>query len=246
MNKTSQKFSLVIPTYNEAENIQELVNILTSTLSGKVDFEIIIVDDDSPDLTWEFARRISENDRRVKVIRRTAKKGLATAVIYGWKAAQGDILGVMDGDLQQPPGVIPLLLERLGEDRSVDIVIASRNIKGGAVSGRSIWRTLVSGVGAFICKLLLPGKLGKVSDPMSGFFVLRKEVIDKKDLSPWGYKILLEVLVKGEYRGIAEVPYAFSVRSKGYSKAGIKQYLISFFYLLKLSLQSRMGLKSLR
>jgi len=246
MNKFNQGFSLVIPTYNEAANIEDLCSLVVNVLSkNNIDFEVIIVDDNSPDQTWLIAQKISAKDKRIKVIRRMNKKGLATAVVEGWKNAKGDILGVIDSDLQQPPEAIPFLLDKLNQDESVDIVIASRNIKGAPASKRNIWRRFVSSSGAFICAFLLP-KLPRLSDPMSGFFVLRKEVIHNKALSPWGYKILLEVLVRGDYKKISEAPYVFAERKKGGSKAGIRQYLISFLYFLKLGVQSRMGLKSLR
>jgi len=246
MNKPNQKFTLVIPTYNESANIESLCSLLVEALSkNNIDFEIIVVDDNSPDQTWKIAQAIAEKDRRISVIRRSDEKGLATAVIAGWKNAKGDILGVMDGDLQQPPETIPFLLNKLNEDALIDIVIASRNIKGAVVSRRSAWRKFVSCSGTFISTLLLPKLLAQVSDPMSGFFILRKEVINNKVLTPLGYKILLEVLAKGEYRKIAEVPYVFVERKKGGSKAGIRQYLTSFIYLLRLSSQSKRGLKSL-
>jgi dolichol-phosphate mannosyltransferase len=247
MNVSSQKFTLVIPTYNEADNIEGLLNLSIGELArNNVDFEIIVVDDNSHDQTWKIVQGISEKDKRIKLIRRIGERGLATAVVAGWKNATGDILGVIDGDLQQPPGAIPVLLNKLNEDASVGIVIASRNIKGAGLSRRSIWRRFVSGLGAYISTLLFPRILSRLSDPMSGFFILRKEVIKNKVLTPWGYKILLEVLVKGDYEKVAEAPYVFVERKKGSSKAGIGQYLISFIYLLRLSLQSKAGLKSLR
>lgn len=247
MNKLDQRFSLVIPTYNEAANIESLCNLLVEVLSkNNIDFEVIVVDDNSPDATWKIVQAIAKKDSRISLIRRIGQKGLATAVIAGWKKAKGDILGVMDGDLQQPPETIPLLLNKLNEDALIDIVIASRNIKGAMACRRSAWRRFVSGLGTFFSRLLLPGLLARISDPMSGFFILRKEVIENKVFAPLGYKIILEVLAKGVYRKIAEVPYIFSERKGGGSKSGIKQYLISFIYLLKLNIQSQWGLKSLR
>jgi len=246
MNKISQKFTLVIPTYNEATNIESLCSLLAGVLSKEnIDFEVIVVDDNSPDQTWKIAQAIAEKDKRIKVIHRVDRRGLATAVIAGWKNAKGDILGVMDGDLQQPPETIPLLLNKLNEDALIDIVIASRNIKGSMALRRSAWRRFVSWSATLISVLLLPKLVAQVSDPMSGFFILRKEVIEKKVLNPLGYKILLEVLAKGTYKKIAEVPYIFAERKKGGSKAGVKQYLLSFIYLLRLSIQSSRSLKSL-
>ena len=240
MNKYNQKLTLVIPTYNEAANIESLCSSLVEVFSkNNIDYEVIVVDDNSPDQTWKTVQSIAAKDNRIKVIRRTNERGLATAVIAGWKCAKGDILAVMDGDLQQPPETIPLLLNKFNEDNLIDIVIASRNIKGAIASHRSAWRGFVSWLGTSISIFLLPKLLAQVSDPMSGFFILRKEVINNKVLTPWGYKILLEVLAKGSYRKIAEIPYVFAERKKGGSKAGIKQYLISFIYLLRLNIQSK-------
>ena len=240
MNKYNQKLTLVIPTYNEAANIESLCSSLVEVFSkNNIDYEVIVVDDNSPDQTWKIVQSIAVKDNRIKVIRRTNERGLATAVIAGWKCAKGDILAVMDGDLQQPPETIPLLLNKFNEDNLIDIVIASRNIKGAIASRRSAWRGFVSWLGTSISIFLLPKLLAQVSDPMSGFFILRKEVINNKVLTPWGYKILLEVLAKGSYRKIAEIPYVFAERKKGGSKAGIKQYLISFIYLLRLNIQSK-------
>ncbi len=240
MNKYNQKLTLVIPTYNEAANIESLCSSLVEVFSkNNIDYEVIVVDDNSPDQTWKTVQSIAAKYNIIKVIRRTNERGLATAVIAGWKCAKGDILAVMDGDLQQPPETIPLLLNKFNEDNLIDIVIASRNIKGAIASRRSAWRGFVSWLGTSISIFLLPKLLAQVSDPMSGFFILRKEVINNKVLTPWGYKILLEVLAKGSYRKIAEIPYVFAERKKGGSKAGIKQYLISFIYLLRLNIQSK-------
>lgn len=240
MDKPEQKFSLVIPTYNEAANIEGLLSLLDSVLSANnINFEIIVVDDDSPDQTWKIAQEIAKSNSRISVIHRKTEKGLATAVISGWKSVKGDILGVIDGDLQHPPEVIPALINKLNEDTLIDIVVASRNTKGGKVSKWSLWRRFISWLATFTSAFFLPEVLAKVSDPMSGFFILRKEVIEKKVLTPLGYKILVEVLAKGAYKKVAEVPYTFRERKKGGSKAGLKQYLISFIYFLKLSIQTK-------
>ena len=247
MDKLNQKFTLVIPTYNEAANIENLCSLLTEVLSkNNIDFEVIVVDDDSPDQTWKIVQVIAENDKRIKLMPRVNEKGVARAVIAGWLNAQGDILGVIDGDLQQPPEAVPLLLNKLNADTQIDIVVASRNLKGALALRRSFWRRFVSWLGTLISLRLLPQLLAQVSDPMSGFFILRKEVIKNKVLTPWGYKILLEVLAKGSYKKVAEVPYLFAERKRGGSKAGLRQYFISFIYLLKLSFQSKKNSKKIK
>lgn len=235
MNEAVLRFTLVIPTYNEAGNIEELIARSRDALSASnVDFEIIVVDDDSPDRTWEIVQKISEEDKRVRLIRRQGCRGLASAVAAGWKAAAGDVLGVIDADLQHPPEAVPLLLGKLKDHPSLDIAIASRKVKRAADRRRSTWRKFVSGAASVVAGAMFPGIIRGLRDPMSGFFILKKEVIAGKKLDPRGYKILLEVLVKGDYDEVAEVPYEFVERGKGKSKAGIREYLRSFFYLFRL------------
>ena len=141
----------------------------------------------------------------------------------------------MDGDLQHPPEVLPRMFEMILKDNEADIVVASRNIAGGGVSRWSPWRRFISWFATGISAFLLPGKLAGVRDPMSGYFILRKEVIQAACLEPEGYKILLEVLAKGNYKKALEVPYIFQERKRGGSKAGFKQYLASFSHIFKLS-----------
>ncbi|MEW6008957.1 MAG: glycosyltransferase [Candidatus Omnitrophota bacterium] len=235
---TNDRFSLVIPTYNEAENIGELCCRLVDILSKiHLNFEIIIVDDNSIDGTDKIVQEFSVQERRIKLIRRIKEKGLGTAVIAGWSNADGNILGVIDGDLQHPPEILPAMIGKLQENKRIDIVVASRNVKGGGVSQWSLIRRFISWLGALSSSFFLPGLLSLVKDPMSGFFLLRKEVIKDKTLTPLGYKILLEVLAKGDYRLVKEIPYYFQERKKGGSKAGLKQYLTSFVHIIKLSIQ---------
>lgn len=232
---TGVRFSLVIPTYNERANIAELCRQIIAVLSSQeLLFEIIIVDDNSPDKTWETAQNLAGLEPRIKVIRRLGDRGLATAVVVGWAKAEGDIIGVIDGDLQHPPEVLKLMLADIMRDDGVDIVVASRHIRGGGVSKWSIWRRFISRFATFLSGIFLPRVFRKVKDPMSGYFILRKSVISGKKLAPIGYKILLEVLVKGDYKKVLEVPYIFREREKGGSKAGLGQYLISLVHFIKL------------
>ena len=211
--------SLVVPTYNEAENVVALVEQLSAALEPifKASYEIILVDDDSPDRTWELAGKIS--NPRLKVIRRVGERGLATAVVAGWRAAQGDIIGVIDGDLQHPPEVLGKLIAAMNE--GAEIAIASRHVEGGGISKWSMARRLVSRTAQGIGLLLLPGSASRVSDPMSGYFLLRRSLIESVPLQPVGYKILLEVLARTKPTRVQEVGYFFREREKGGSKAGI-------------------------
>lgn len=241
------EFSLVIPTFNEARNIEPLCLRLVEVLAkADVSHEIIIVDDDSPDQTWKLAQELSNKYKAIKVIRRMSERGLGSAVAAGWKKAEGDILGVIDGDLQHPPELLRSMLKIIRQDPSADIVIASRYTRGGGVSKWSLSRRAVSFTGTAISAFFLRGILKKVKDPMSGYFILRRGVIQGKTLKPMGYKILLEVLAKGKYQNAVEIPYLFHERAVGGSKAGIRQYLTSFFYILSLSAQTRQLPKALK
>lgn len=236
----NNKFSLVIPTYNEAANIADLYRKLIAVLSTQeLPFEIIIVDDNSPDETWKIVEDLAKFDNRLKVIRRLSDRGLATAVIAGWVKAEGEIIGVIDGDLQHPPEILKMMLAEILRDKDIDIIVASRHISGGGVSKWSIWRRIISRFATMLSGIFVPKVFKRVKDPMSGYFILRKKVIEGKDLTPIGYKILLEVLVKGNYKKVLEVPYIFCERAKGGSKAGLKQYLISLIHFIKLCSYSK-------
>lgn len=239
------KFSLVVPTYNEVENIEELCRQLIGVLNPlQLEFEIIIVDDDSPDGTWRIAQNLAKEDPRIKVIYRVSEKGLATAVISGWAKADGEVLGVIDADLQHPPEVLRTMLSRIVSDNDIDIVVASRYIEGGGVSNWSFLRIYVSRLATFLSSIFIPRAFKKVKDPMSGCFILKRNVIKDTILNPIGYKILLEVLVKGDYKKIVEVPYIFKERKKGGSKAGIKQYIISLVHFIRLGREFRRKCKT--
>ena len=218
-------FSLVVPTFNERANIGPLIGRIEAVLKQQpFEFEIILVDDNSPDETWRLAQEIAKEDSRLHVIRREGARGLATAVVDGWKAAKGKILGVMDADLQHPPEILPDLLEPILNERA-DIVIGSRHTSGGGVGEWNLPRRFISWGAATIAFLVLPQILRVVQDPMSGFFLMKRSVIDSALLKPTGYKILLEILAKGNFQRIIEVPYIFEERKNGKSKLGLKQYL---------------------
>ncbi|WP_461865283.1 glycosyltransferase [Thermococcus sp.] len=214
------RVSVIVPTYNERENLEELFDRISKALNG-YDFEIVIVDDDSPDKTWEKAQVLAEK-YPVKVIRRQREKGLSSAVIKGFKEADGDVFVVMDADLQHPPEVIPKLLEAI--ERGAEIVIASRYVKGGKVKNWYWYRKLISKGAIMIGRVALP-KIRHIKDPVSGFFALRKEVVENVALNPIGFKILLEILVKGKYQRVIEVPFTFGLRHAGESKLGKKTML---------------------
>ena len=208
----STELSLIVPTYCESQNIATLVEKVHQSLFS-YSYELIVVDDNSPDGTSEIANSLSQQ-YPVRVITRRNERGLASAVVEGFKQARGEILGVIDADLQHPPEVIPELLENVRS--GADVVIASRYVEGGGSEGWSASRKIISKGSKLLAQVLLPSARG-IKDPLSGFFLLRREVIDGVELSPTGYKILLEVLVKGKASEIAEVPYIFRVRERGTS-----------------------------
>jgi dolichol-phosphate mannosyltransferase len=232
-------FSLVVPTYNERFNIGPLIGRIEAVLRQEpFDFEIIIVDDNSPDETWNLAQEMAKENPRLQVIRREGSRGLATAVVEGWKAAKGEILGVMDGDLQHPPEILPNLLGSIVKGKA-DIAIGSRHVSGGSVGKWNLPRRSVSRGASAIAFMLLPQVLRPVRDPMSGFFLMKRSVVDSALLRPTGYKILLEILARGNYRRIVEVPYVFETRKHGKSKLGPKQYLEFLIHLGILATKAR-------
>lgn len=213
-----KSISVIIPTYNEKDNITPLVEQLHGVLSG-YKYEIIFVDDNSRDGTIELARSL-EARYPIKIIVRTTERGLATAVAEGFKHATGDIFVVMDADLQHPPEFILSLLKGI-EDGS-DISVSSRYVTGGGTKDWSLTRRIISKGAIFISHLLLPASR-KVKDITTGFFALKREVVQGVELKPVGWKILLEVIYMGSYQKVVEVPFVFTGRTKGKSKLNTKQ-----------------------
>ncbi|MBD3387319.1 MAG: glycosyltransferase [Candidatus Altiarchaeales archaeon] len=202
------KVSVVVPTYNERENMEELVARVDAAMSGS-DYEIVVVDDSSPDGTGDKVRELSE-EYPVRLILRETERGLATAVVRGIYESAGDVIAVMDADLSHKPEYLSEMVERAGE---CDVVVGSRYVKGGSVKGWPLARRVIS-----YSALLLAKPLTRVRDPVSGFFLFKREVVEGVELKPTGYKILLELLVKGNYERVCEVPIEFGDRTRGKSK----------------------------
>ncbi len=228
--------SLVIPTYKERDNIEKVVSILSQLLDESIpgEYELIVVDDDSPDRTWEVAQSLTDEYPQLRVMRRQNERGLSSAVIRGWQVARGSILGVIDGDLQHPPEVLTQLLREMTQ--GADLAVASRHVEGGGVSSWSVARRILSRGAQVLGLMILPGVLGRVSDPMSGYFMVRRSAIAGAILNPVGYKILLEIIGRGKVREIAEVGYVFCERKEGESKVTWKQYVEYIHHLLRLRL----------
>ncbi|WP_106816258.1 glycosyltransferase [Microbacterium timonense] len=219
--------SIVVPTYNEAPNIAELVRRVTAVVDGRMgaprETEIIFVDDstdDTPDVIREVAASAS---LPVRLIHRDRPVGgLGGAVMAGIAAAESDACLVMDGDLQHPPEEIAQLWRRFSRG-DVDLVIASRYAGGGTSTGLADrTRVMVSKASTAVTRAMFPIRLKDVSDPMTGFFLIDRRTIDAAQLRPRGFKILLEILARRPMR-VAEVPFDFADRHAGQSKASVRQ-----------------------
>lgn len=232
-------FSLIIPTYNESKNLVNLVEVLVNLLDQSFanQYELVVVDDDSPDLTWQVGLDLMPNYPQLRVMRRQEEKGLSTAVIRGWQASQGEILGVIDGDLQHPPETLIKMLDEMA--KGADLAVASRHVEGGGVSDWGFMRRILSRGAQMLGLLILPNVIGRVSDPMSGYFMVRRSAIANCPMNPLGYKILIEVLGRGNIGSVAEVGYVFQERQEGESKVTWRQYVDYILHLLRLRSRGR-------
>ena len=230
MNDMDPELSLIVPTYNEADNIAPLVRRVHEALSPHCRYELVVVDDDSPDGTAEAARALSA-EYPVRVVVRHDERGLASAVLEGFRHAGGEVLGVIDADLQHPPEMIPDLFRCVGG--GADVVVGSRYEPGGGTEKWTWQRRIVSRVARALAFLLLPSSR-RVSDPLSGFFLFKRQAIDGVRLRPVGYKILLEILVRGRVGQVASVPYTFRGREAGQSKYGVREQVNYLRHILRL------------
>lgn len=225
--------SIILPTYNEAANLPELLGGISSVL-GKREHEVIVVDDDSPDGTWRKAEALRKKFPALRVVRRVGRRGLSSAVVEGFDAAKGDVLLVMDADLQHDPGTILKLLEKI--EAGADIAVASRYTEGGSVGSWITGRRMLSRTATFLARTLPPVT---VSDPMSGFFALSRSAYEdvRGLLRPSGFKILFEIL-SFLPRGAkaAEVPLEFRMRKHGESKLSLGVELVFLWQLLRVAL----------
>ncbi len=232
--------TLVIPTYNESENVPILVGQVFKIFDqAKLAGKVVIVDDNSPDETWRITGELKEKYPALEVIRRLKGRGLSSAVLEGFRSSGSDILGVMDADLSHPPEKIPELVEPIIRG-DADFVIGSRYMSEGEIEKWPLRRKLSSK----LATLAVFG-LTRVKDPMSGFFFLKREVIEGVKLSPKGFKIGLEILVRGNYAKVTEIPIIFRDREYGVSKLSsgvISEYLlhISKLYIYQLSKKIRL------
>lgn len=212
-----KKLSVVIPTYNERDNIYNLINQIDETLRS-IDYEIVFVDDSTDD-TPDVIKKYVNNNNHIRLYHRNNKKGLASAVLLGFKKAKGDYIACMDADLQHPASILfPMYVAM---EAGADLCIPSRFIPGGSDGGLNWYRKIISWSAKMIGKIILPC-LRCISDPTSGLFMFKKEILNGSKMYPIGWKIMVEVIATTKYNTIIEIPYEFGKRISGESKIDIK------------------------
>jgi dolichol-phosphate mannosyltransferase len=205
--------TVIIPTFNEGENIEALIKAVEAVLGNAgIRGEILVVDDSSRDGTIPKVRALEAAFPNVRLAVRTADPGLSQSVVEGFSLARAPVILVMDADFSHPPDLIPRFL---GEIRGgADVVIGSRYMKGGGIEAWPLSRRIISSGATLLGRILFP----EITDPVSGFFAVKKEVVSGAPLHPRGYKILMEVLGKGTWRVAREIPFVFRDRRAGSSK----------------------------
>ena len=215
-----ETLALIIPTLNEAQNIRNVLNRVRSVLDPVgIDYEILVVDDDSSDGTGEIVSAIGLEDPRVRLIVRKGAKGVAGATLLGWENTDASIVGAMDADLQHPPELVPALVAEILAGH--DVAIGSRYADGGSLGNWNLPRKLLSNAALWVA-MPVQRKQIRAKDPTAGYFLVRRECIDQIQFQRTGFKLLLDVLVRGRIRSIKEIPYTFESRHHGASKATFK------------------------
>jgi GDP-mannose 6-dehydrogenase len=221
--------SIVVPTYQEAAGIGRFLDTLCASLDHTLagNYEIIVVDDNSPDNTWQIALAAAARLPQVRVVRRQGERGLATAVIRGWQVAHGRVLGTINADFQHPPDLIVDLWKALAatvgpHENPPRVAVATRYAFGGGVGDWSLPRRIFSRSATLMARLILPVRLRGVSDPLSGCYLFQRSLIAGIELMPAGYKTLVEILIRSiPPLRLVEVPYCMAVRTTGKSKANL-------------------------
>jgi len=208
--------TVIIPTFKEESNIATIIREVDAVLSrNAINGEILVVDDNSPDRTIGIVRDLQKTIPHLSLVVRNEDHGLSQSVVEGFQKAQSDIFLVMDADLSHPPDHIPEMLAEIRAGN--DIVIGSRYMEGGGIKKWPLKRRVISKGATFLGRLLFP----EIRDPVSGFFAVKKSVVEHAELKPRGYKILLEVLGKGTWKTAKEIPFEFVDRAVGSSKLGL-------------------------
>lgn len=218
INKNNRRLSVILPTFNESQNIIKMLESIQKVIPTTIMTEIIVVDDDSPDGTGNIVEEYIKNSKNgtisIKVICRKNKRGLSSAILDGVKSSRGEVIVVMDSDFAHPPEKILEMLEEI-QNNQVDIVVGSRYVKGGETIGWTTSRKIISFFATKIAEYFLGVK---VKDSMSGFFSFKKQIIENKQFDALGYKLLLEILVKTKNAKVKEIPYKCINRKEGSSK----------------------------
>lgn len=235
----SPALSVIIPTFNEAENIERIIRAVRTVQNDHgIHGEVVVVDDSSRDGTIEIVQKIAQTDPAVRLIVRKDDPGLSQSVVEGFSAAQGDILLVIDADFSHPPSMIPDMYNAVSS--GTDIVVGSRYLKGGGIEDWPLKRRIISLGATGLARILVP----EVTDPVSGFFALSRSVLHDAPLRPRGYKILLEVLGRGNWTTVTELPFTFRDREAGESKlrmSTITEYAAQVLSIAISALLSRSG-----
>lgn len=227
--------TIVVPTFNESANIRQLLRQITESVPRRLPCEVVFVDDSTDDTPEVIRDAAKDCPFPVTVLHREEPVGgLGGAVVEGIRTAGSDWVVVMDGDCQHPPSLVPELVAT-GERSNAELVVASRYIKGGSRAGLAGgYRVAVSKGATWLTKSLFPRRLHRISDPMSGFFAIRRSVVSADVLKPLGYKILLELAVRSRPQQVAEVPFVFQERYAGESKSTAKEGMRFLRHLLGL------------
>jgi dolichol-phosphate mannosyltransferase len=208
---------MVVPTYNESERLTELADALFDAAAHSgLELELIIVDDNSPDGTGEIADALAET-RRMQVVHRSGKLGLGTAVVAGFHVALADTVGVMDADFSHPPTLVPQML-KVFRAADADVLVASRYVPGGSTPNWPFKRRLLSRVGCLLARGLSP-----IHDAASGFFLIRRDIAQGVTIQAGGFKICIELIVRGRPGRLVEIPYRFDDRELGESKMSLRE-----------------------
>jgi len=222
--------SLVVPTFNESANIRPFLESLREHLDPLLGYayEVIVVDDNSPDGTWELAAGMTDSYPQLRVMCRTTEQGLSTAVVRGWQVSRGAVLGTINADFQHPASIFPAMI---GKMEFADLVVASRYARGGSVGEFPAHRRILSACARRLGTLLIPEVFGRVTDPLSGFYMFRRQSIEGIELRPAGFKTLIEILGRGSVERVAECGYHMQSRRSGQSNV---RWRHTFDYVVQL------------
>ena len=228
----SEKIALVIPTLREVESLGVLLDRVRKALdSTGASFEILVVDDDSQDGTEELVNAYAREDERIRLVVRKGERGLSGAILHGWQHTDAGILAVMDADMQHPPHMLPDLIHAMLQGN--DLVVGSRYACGGRLGEWNPVRKFISAAAVWVTLPIQRSSL-RVCDPMSGFFMVRRRCIQSLIFQSTGFKLLLEILVRGHLRSVSVVPFSFGSRAAGKSKASLKVAWDYFQLLVRL------------